>query len=92
MLKDKQIRDLLSEHDLPTTGDHNTLVARHQRWVSIYNANIDKNPRYRSRVSELRTELRKWEKEREAGLKKGSSKDVAMQVNVKEYRVRRDVV
>lgn len=87
MLKDKQIRDLLAEHELPTTGDHTTLVARHQRWVSIYNANVDRNPQYRRRVSELRAELRKWEKEREAGLKK-SSKDAAMQVNVKEYRVR----
>lgn len=89
MLKDKQIRDLLSEHELPTTGDHATLVSRHQRWVSIYNANVDRNPQYRRRVSELRVELKKWEKDREAGLKKGSSKDAAMQVNVKEYRVRR---
>ncbi|VDC03901.1 unnamed protein product [Peniophora sp. CBMAI 1063] len=86
MLKDKQVRDLLSEHELPTAGDRATLVARHQRWVSIYNANVDKNPQYRRRISELRAELKKWEKEREAGLKKGSSKDAAMQVNVKEYR------
>ncbi|KZV70607.1 hypothetical protein PENSPDRAFT_579153 [Peniophora sp. CONT] len=86
MLKDKQIRDLLAEQELPTTGDHTTLVARHQRWVSIYNANVDRNPQYRRRISELRAELRKWEKEREAGLKKSSSKEAAMQVNVKEYR------
>jgi E3 ubiquitin-protein ligase RAD18 len=33
VLKDRQIRDLLSENDLSTAGDRSQLIARHERSV-----------------------------------------------------------
>ncbi|THV07989.1 hypothetical protein K435DRAFT_833278 [Dendrothele bispora CBS 962.96] len=60
-LKDKAIKELLSEHNLPTTGDRNTLIARHQQWVIIYNANRDKSSKQRKSIEILRQELKQWE-------------------------------
>ncbi|KAI0318436.1 hypothetical protein OF83DRAFT_1182403 [Amylostereum chailletii] len=86
VLKDKQLRDLLSEHELPSTGDRHVLIARHQRWVALYNANVDRGARQRKKPPELRAEMKKWERERDAGAKKATAREVAMQVNVDEYR------
>jgi hypothetical protein len=33
VLKDKQLRELLQEYDLPTQGDRNTMIARHSQYV-----------------------------------------------------------
>ncbi|EIM90270.1 uncharacterized protein STEHIDRAFT_74932 [Stereum hirsutum FP-91666 SS1] len=66
MLKDKRIRDYLAEWDLSTTGDKSALTARHQRWVMIYNANLDRGPTQRKQVPELRAEMKRWEDERKA--------------------------
>ncbi|EPQ58557.1 hypothetical protein GLOTRDRAFT_36698, partial [Gloeophyllum trabeum ATCC 11539] len=63
-LKDKQLKDLLIEQQLPTTGDRQTWVTRHQRWVLLWNANLDNQPGQRKSVSELRTELKRWEESR----------------------------
>ncbi|KAF9072866.1 hypothetical protein BDP27DRAFT_1417643 [Rhodocollybia butyracea] len=60
-LKDKAIKELLQEHDLPITGDRKTLVVRHQRWVIIYNSNLDKARNLRKSIPALRRELRDWE-------------------------------
>ncbi|KAF9244235.1 hypothetical protein BU15DRAFT_42358 [Melanogaster broomeanus] len=62
VLKDKALKDLLLTQKLPITGDRNTWITRHQRWVMIYNANLDKAGR-RKTASELRTVLRKWEED-----------------------------
>ena len=35
-MKEKQIRELLSQVELSTTGDKNTLMARHQQYGFIY--------------------------------------------------------
>ncbi|TFY78153.1 hypothetical protein EWM64_g5857 [Hericium alpestre] len=35
ILKEKQIRELLAEHGLPTTGDRAMLTARHMQYDSI---------------------------------------------------------
>ncbi|TFK46004.1 hypothetical protein OE88DRAFT_1739812 [Heliocybe sulcata] len=64
VLKDKQVKDLLVDQQLPTTGDRNAWIARHQRWVLIWNANLDKQPEQRKTISELRAELRRWEEGR----------------------------
>ncbi|KAI0261065.1 hypothetical protein BC834DRAFT_830780 [Gloeopeniophorella convolvens] len=80
VLKDKQIRDLLSAHDLATVGDRAQLIARHERWVSLYNANLDRSPAARKRLAELRQEMRRWEEDRRA------SKKDPLKIDVAEYR------
>jgi len=80
VLKDKQIRDLLAAHDLSTTGDRSHLISRHERWVALYNANLDRSPGLRKRVAELRVEMRRWEEDRRA-----SRKD-PLKIDITEYR------
>lgn len=64
VLKDKQVKDLLHAHGLPIVGDRKTWIARHQRWVMIFNANLDKSGSYRKNTKELRNELKNWEDSR----------------------------
>jgi len=80
VLKDKQIRDLLAAHDLSTAGDRSQLISRHERWVALYNANLDRSPALRKRVAELRLEMRRWEEDR-----RGSRKD-PLKIDIAEYR------
>lgn len=63
-LKEKRLREMLSDHDLPTTGDKDTLIRRHERWVLLYNANLDRNLHDRLTLEELRRDLKKWEETR----------------------------
>lgn len=63
LLKDKQVKDLLHAHNLPILGDRKTWIARHQRWVMIFNANLDKSGP-RKNTKELRNELKNWEDNR----------------------------
>ncbi|KAG2348402.1 hypothetical protein BDR05DRAFT_874190 [Suillus weaverae] len=64
VLKDKQVKDLLHAHSLPIFGDRKTWIARHQRWVMIFNANLDKSGSNRKNMKELRNELKNWEDNR----------------------------
>ncbi|KAG1764234.1 hypothetical protein EDD22DRAFT_460177 [Suillus occidentalis] len=64
LLKDKQVKDLLHAHGLPIVGDRKTWIARHQRWVMIFNANLDKSGSNRKNTKELRNELKNWEDSR----------------------------
>ncbi|KAF8479122.1 hypothetical protein DFH94DRAFT_40849 [Russula ochroleuca] len=80
VLKDRQIRDLLAAHDLSTVGDRAQLIARHERWVALYNANLDRSPALRKRSAELRVELRRWEEDRRGSRKEPLKTDIA------EYR------
>ncbi|KAH8833916.1 hypothetical protein DL96DRAFT_1578830 [Flagelloscypha sp. PMI_526] len=63
-LKDKQLKERLSEHDLSIVGDRKTLVERHQQWVMLYNSNLDRASHHRCSVADLRKQLTKWEKEK----------------------------
>jgi len=80
VLKDKQIRDLLAAHDLSTAGDRSQLIARHERWVAVYNANLDRSPALRKRPAELRVEVRRWEEDR-----RGARKE-PLKADITEYR------
>ncbi|KAH9842555.1 uncharacterized protein C8Q71DRAFT_733395 [Rhodofomes roseus] len=60
-LKDRRVQELLNEHGLPTTGDRHAWVRRHQKWVTLYNANLDRTPSDRHMPDQLRRELQKWE-------------------------------
>ncbi|KAJ3820879.1 hypothetical protein F5878DRAFT_618567 [Lentinula raphanica] len=82
-LKDKQVRELLSEHDLPTTGDRKTIIARHQRWVTIYNANLDKTLKMRKSLSILRRDLRDWETQQKNKTKHDIEDPTAYQIKQK---------
>ncbi|KAJ7632106.1 hypothetical protein FB45DRAFT_911472 [Roridomyces roridus] len=62
-LKEKQLRDKLTEHGLSTSGTHAQMVARHQQWTLLWNANLDKSPANRQSTTELRKEMRRWEDE-----------------------------
>ncbi|KAF8810105.1 hypothetical protein BYT27DRAFT_7092960 [Phlegmacium glaucopus] len=63
-LKDKQLKDMLREYGLPVTGDRSLWEQRHQQWVVLYNANLDRSPNNRKTTSELKKDLKKWEEER----------------------------
>ncbi|KAJ3507489.1 hypothetical protein NLJ89_g6276 [Agrocybe chaxingu] len=60
-LKDRQLKEMLLEHDLPLTGDRTNWEQRHQRWVMLYNANLDRSNR--KTKTELRRDLKKWEED-----------------------------
>ncbi|KAJ3877139.1 hypothetical protein F5051DRAFT_504103 [Lentinula edodes] len=82
-LRDKAIRDLLHEHDLLTTGDRKTIVARHQRWVIIYNANLDKTHKMRKSLTSLRRDLRDWETQQKNKTKHDLPDPTAYQIQQK---------
>ncbi|KIM49499.1 hypothetical protein M413DRAFT_438683 [Hebeloma cylindrosporum] len=63
-LKDKQLKDMLTQQNLPVTGDRSIWEQRHQRWVMLYNANLDKSLANRKTKAELRKDLKRWEEER----------------------------
>jgi len=63
-LKDKKLKEMLAEHSLETHGDRNLLIQRHQRWVMLCNANLDRSSRTRKSKTELKKELNKWEEEK----------------------------
>ena len=73
---------MLSEHDLPTTGDKDTLTRRHERWVLLYNANLDRNPPDRLTYDEMKRDLKKWEETRGGKKKVGVTDVEAYQVRV----------
>ncbi|KAI0725180.1 hypothetical protein C8Q72DRAFT_622447 [Fomitopsis betulina] len=60
-LKDKRVQELLHEHGLPTTGDRPAWVRRHRQWLTLYNANLDRDPADRRAPEQLRRELQRWE-------------------------------
>jgi len=63
-LKDKQLKELLREYGLPVTGDRAAWEQRHQQWVVLYNANLDRSPTNRKTTVELKKDLKRWEEER----------------------------
>ncbi|KAJ7722271.1 hypothetical protein DFH07DRAFT_857002 [Mycena maculata] len=69
-LKEKQLREKLASHGLPTTGNHKLLAARHQRWSMLWNANLDKSAPNRQSKNQLLKEVKKWEEDRNAKKKK----------------------
>ncbi|KAF8911188.1 hypothetical protein CPB84DRAFT_1672006, partial [Gymnopilus junonius] len=70
-LKDRQLKDMLSESDLPLAGDRANWEQRHQKWVMLFNANLDRSLPNRKTKVELRKELKKWEEERPKKKKHG---------------------
>ncbi|KAL1744206.1 hypothetical protein HDZ31DRAFT_39179 [Schizophyllum fasciatum] len=79
-LKDKKIRELLANEKLPTTGERETCVARHKKWVMLFNANLDRSAANRKSRSQLQKELKKWEED----IKPRSSKKLAVE-NAEAY-------
>ncbi len=71
---ERELRKLLDDAGLPTTGDRERLVERHRQWINLWNANLDSNKARRS-TQQLRRELAAWERT------KYSAKDHAAQVD-----------
>ncbi|KAF8919257.1 hypothetical protein CPB85DRAFT_1172246, partial [Mucidula mucida] len=59
-LKDKQLKDLLVKQGLSVIGDRQQLINRYQRWVIVYNANLDKAVKHRKTVLQLKADLTRW--------------------------------
>ncbi|KAK7049404.1 E3 ubiquitin-protein ligase rad18 [Paramarasmius palmivorus] len=77
VLKDKQIRELLQEYDLPTQGDRNTMIARHSQWVTLFNANLDKSEKFRKSIEGLKKDLLQWEAQQQKSKAKRDIEDPA---------------
>lgn len=58
---DRDLRKLLDDAGLPTSGDREKLVERHRQWVNLWNANLDSTKARRSTL-QLRKELAAWER------------------------------
>ncbi|KAG7453048.1 uncharacterized protein BT62DRAFT_44099 [Guyanagaster necrorhizus] len=63
-LKDKQIKQLLQDQGLATLGNRALCIARHQKWVMLWNSNLDKAPKNRKSKSQLRSDLDQWLQEK----------------------------
>jgi E3 ubiquitin-protein ligase RAD18 len=59
MLKDAQLRQLLSKDSISTHGDRKTLIKRHEYWTDVFNANVDSSEP--KSLRELKKELIEWE-------------------------------
>ncbi|KAG6890381.1 hypothetical protein C0992_001772 [Termitomyces sp. T32_za158] len=80
-LKDRQLKDMLIENGLPTGGDRNQWIQRHQHWVITFNANLNKSSKYRKSKEELKRELKKWEEERSKGKKTAVEDTISHEVS-----------
>ncbi|GAC95700.1 hypothetical protein PHSY_003276 [Pseudozyma hubeiensis SY62] len=58
---DRDLRKLLDDAGLPTSGDREKLVERHRQWINLWNANLDSTKARRS-AGQLRRELAAWER------------------------------
>ncbi|KAK0458547.1 uncharacterized protein EV420DRAFT_364248 [Desarmillaria tabescens] len=56
-LKDRQIKNLLNDQGLSTSGDRALCITRHQKWVMLWNSNLDKAPKHRKSPSQLKSDL-----------------------------------
>ncbi|TCD70580.1 E3 ubiquitin-protein ligase rad18 [Steccherinum ochraceum] len=63
-LKPKRLKEMLQELDLPSTGERDVLQARHQRWIIIFNANLDASER--KSTNQLKQDLAAWEKAKQS--------------------------
>ncbi|KIR32071.1 DNA repair protein rad18 [Cryptococcus deuterogattii MMRL2647] len=75
------LRALLSQYSLPTSGDKVTLIARVQEWIILYNANLDTSRP--SSLSALRAKLAEAEASRKRDKEKGKD-DLVEQLGSKD--------
>ncbi|KAH9484088.1 Postreplication repair E3 ubiquitin-protein ligase rad18 [Psilocybe cubensis] len=62
-LKDRQLKDMLVEQELPITGNRSNWEQRHRQWIVLYNSNLDKSKPNRKTKADLRKDLKRWETE-----------------------------
>ena len=58
---ERELRKLLDEAGLPTSGDREKMVERHRQWINIWNANLDSTKARRS-AAQLRRDIIAWER------------------------------
>ncbi|WOO78901.1 Postreplication repair E3 ubiquitin-protein ligase rad18 [Vanrija pseudolonga] len=69
-----ELRALLTEHGLPTTGERPALEARFQEWIVLYNANLDTS--HPSSLPALRAQLAQIESSRKRDKDRGKDDEV----------------
>ncbi|KAJ7243381.1 hypothetical protein B0H12DRAFT_832780 [Mycena haematopus] len=85
-LKDRQLKDKLTDLELPTSGDRTAWIARHQRWAMLWNANLDRSLSNRQSKAELLKELKKWEEERKTRKKKITADESHLKTHNSEFK------
>lgn len=71
---ERDLRKLLDDAGLPTSGDKEKMVERHRQWINIWNANLD-STKARRTPAQLRKDLAAWERT------KASAKDHSAHVD-----------
>lgn len=62
VMKETDIRKMLSEFQLSKIGSKDRIIERHRRWVTLYNANLDASEHVQKTDMQLRKELGEWER------------------------------
>ncbi|ORY25247.1 hypothetical protein BCR39DRAFT_544613 [Naematelia encephala] len=78
---EKDLRNILSEHGLVTTGDKETLSARVQQWIILFNANLDTS--HPKSLSALRAQLTEAEASRKRDKERGKE-ELGKELETKE--------
>lgn len=76
MLKGADLKRMLDEWRLGTTGERKRMVERHRKWINLYNANLDASERMRKSDAVLRKELQMWEHAQDEALQSGAASGV----------------
>ncbi|WVQ63010.1 DNA repair protein rad18 [Kwoniella botswanensis] len=64
-----ELRSILSDYSLPTTGDKATLISRVQEWIILFNSNLDTS--HPSSLSALRAKLSDMENSKKRDKERG---------------------
>jgi E3 ubiquitin-protein ligase RAD18 len=62
VMKEADIRKMLSEFQLSKVGSRDRVIERHRQWVTLYNANLDASEHVQKTDMQLRRELAEWDK------------------------------
>lgn len=73
VMKEADIRKMLSESQLPKVGSRERIIERHRQWVTLYNANLDASEKAQKTDVQLRRELAEWDRGHDESLRSKST-------------------
>ncbi|UZJ55291.1 hypothetical protein CBS101457_004611 [Exobasidium rhododendri] len=76
-VKDADVKRMLDEFKLSTSGSKDKLIDRHRQWVTLYNANLDASEKVQKNDIRLRREMAEWERSQEEGSNRNRAKAAA---------------
>ncbi|KAF8191431.1 hypothetical protein K438DRAFT_1830497 [Mycena galopus ATCC 62051] len=85
-LKDRQLKEKLTDLGLSTVGDRAAWIARHKQWTMLWNANLDRSKLNRQKETDLIKELKKWEEERKNKNKKTTVDESHLKTHNDEFK------